>query len=521
MVAACVNENELTLCDRNCHKSIEQGLSTTGGIPVYFVPMRNRYGIIGPIPSSQFTPAAIAANIAANPLSKDAASQQPVFAVVTNCTYDGLAYDARRAQELLEQSVDRILFDEAWFAYARFNDLYRDRFAMRGDPADHPKDGPTVFVTQSTHKLLAALSQATFIHVRDGRRPIPHGVFNEAYCAQATTSPLYPILAANDIAAAMMDRQGGIVLTSDAIREAVDCRQAIDRLYQELAARGEWFFAPWNPPSVFDPATGKRIPFHQASPDLLSSDPNCWVLHPGESWHGFGDIVDDWCLLDPTKFGIVCPGMEDNGDLAEHGIPAALLTAYLTRNAIVPSRTTDHMVLFLFSIGITKGKWGTLINTLLDFKWDYDHNAPVADVAPDVVKAAPRRYRRMGLRDLGNEMWEHMKESRQAHWQAAAFSQLPTLVTTPRKAYQRLVAGDAELLPLEETANRVAAIGVIPYPPGIPVVMPGENIGPADGPWLNYIRTLQAWDHRFPGFETEVEGVETQEGVFHIYCLKS
>lgn len=46
---------------------------------------------------------------------------------------------------------------------------------------DHPKDGPTVYATQSTHKLLAALSQATFIHVRDGRAAIPHGRFNESY----------------------------------------------------------------------------------------------------------------------------------------------------------------------------------------------------------------------------------------------------------------------------------------------------------------------------------------------------
>jgi arginine/lysine/ornithine decarboxylase len=60
---------------------------------------------------------------------------------------------------------------------------------------DHPRDGPTIYATQSTHKLLAALSQATFIHVRDGRAVIPHGVFNEAYQLHTTTSPLYAISA--------------------------------------------------------------------------------------------------------------------------------------------------------------------------------------------------------------------------------------------------------------------------------------------------------------------------------------
>jgi arginine decarboxylase len=50
--------------------------------------------------------------------------------------------------------------------------------------------------------------------------------------------------------------------------------------------------------------------------------------------------------------------------------------------------------------------------------------------------------------------------------------------------------------------------------------MPGENVGPADGPWLTYIRTLQAWGQRFPGFEAELEGAEIHDGAYHVYCLK-
>jgi arginine decarboxylase len=61
---------------------------------------------------------------------------------------------------------------------------------------------------------------------------------------------------------------------------------------------------------------------------------------------------------------------------------------------------------------------------------------------------------------------------------------------------------------------------VIPYPPGIPIVMPGENVGPADGPWLTYLRTLQEFGHRFPGFAKEVEGAEEHDGQYHVQCLK-
>jgi len=519
IMSACVGDAEIALCDRNCHKSIEQGLVLTGGIPVFLAPTRNRFGIIGPIPPERLAPNAIAKAIADNPLAKNAASARPVYAVVTNCTYDGMCYDAADAEAILAKSVDRIHFDEAWYGYARFNPMYHDRYAMRGNPAEHPADGPTVFATHSTHKLLAALSQTSYIHIRDGRGAIDHGRFNEAYCSQASTSPLYALIASNDVASAMMDGPGGHALTQDVIDEAVACRLAVARVRQEFLTKKEWFFAPWNAEEIQDPASGKRVPFHRASPELLATNPSCWVLHPNESWHGFEGIPDNWCMLDPIKFGIVCPGMKADGQLADKGIPADIVTAYLGRHGIIPSRTTDHMVLFLFSVGITKGKWGTLLNTLLDFKADYDANVPLGLVLPRLVSAAPDRYAGMGLKDLGDEMWAHMKKNRQGHWQAQAYAGLPTPTMTPRRAFQQLMAGNAEKVPLDQMANRVVAVGVIPYPPGIPIVMPGESVGETDGPWLTYLRTLQEYGHRFPGFAKEVEGAEERNGVYHIYCV--
>ena len=103
-----------------------------------------------------------------------------MYSVVTNCTYDGMCYNAAGAEARLAKSCDRIHFDEAWYGYARFNPMYAIGIAMRGEPADHG-DGPTVFATHSTHKLLAALSQTSFIHIRDGRGAIDHGHFNQAY----------------------------------------------------------------------------------------------------------------------------------------------------------------------------------------------------------------------------------------------------------------------------------------------------------------------------------------------------
>jgi len=514
---AAVGRDQIALCDRNCHKSIEHGLVLTGGIPTYLIPLRNRYGIIGPIPPERLKKDAIKAAIKANSLAKGI-EERAVYSVITNSTYDGLCYNARRVQELLDPSVDRIHFDEAWYAYARFNPIYRERFAMHGDPADHK--GATIFATHSTHKLLAALSQASFLHIRDGRSPIPHERFNESFMMHASTSPLYPVIISNDITAAMMDGPGGQTLTNESIQEAVAYRQTMGRVHHEFAAKKDWFFNTWNADTVKDPKSGKSVRFEKAHPDLLTTDPDCWILHPGESWHGFDGLEDGYCMLDPIKVSVITPGVAVSGGLDKWGIPATLVTAYLHRRGIEVEKTTDFTILFLFSIGITKGKWGTLLNALLDFKHDYDDNTPLGEVLPWLVSNFPRHYGGLGLRDLASKMFAQLNETEQTHWLAKAFSTPPTPVMTPSMAYQKLIRGQIEHVALAELSNRVLATSVVPYPPGIPMLMPGELTGDTDGPYLSYLRALWSWDQRFPGFGHDTHGVENREGVYYVQCLK-
>ncbi|HEV2730991.1 MAG TPA: Orn/Lys/Arg decarboxylase N-terminal domain-containing protein [Terriglobales bacterium] len=515
---AAISDGQIALCDRNCHKSIEHGLTLTGAIPQYLVPTRNRYGIIGPIPPDRLTADALHASIASNPLVSTSTEEKPVFCVVTNSTYDGLCYNVKLLVELLDPTVDRIHFDEAWYAYARFNPIYRERFGMHGNPADHK--GPTVFTTHSTHKLLAALSQASFLHVRDGRNPIDHPRFNESFMMHSSTSPLYPIIASNDVTAAMMDGPGGIALTTESIQEAVAFRQTIGRIRKDFAANGEWFFGTWNADEVVDPKNGTRIPFESAPAQLLTTEPDCWVLRPGDTWHGFEGMEDGYCMLDPIKVSVLTPGVALDGSLQGPGIPASLVTAYLGGRGIQVEKTTDFTILFLFSIGITKGKWGTLVNAFLDFKRDYDLNAPLSQALPGLVRNHPDRYSHLGLRDLANAMFAQLQQSRQTHWLAQAFSTLPKPFMTPRDAYRRLVLNQVEKIPLDKLEDCVVATGVVPYPPGIPMLMPGENTGATNGPYLSYLQALQSWDERFPGFGHDTHGVENIDGTYYIYCVK-
>jgi arginine decarboxylase len=212
--------------------------------------------------------------------------------------------------------------------------------------------------------------------------------------------------------------------------------------------------------------------------------------------------------------------MGDDGKLQDTGVPAALVNAFFGRFGIVPTRVTDFQVMFLFSIGITKGKWGTLITNLLAFKRHYDANDPVSEVLPELAAQNGARYRNVGLRELGDEMFAYLKKNNPGEQLNRAFETIPVPAMTPRAAFQHIVRNDVELVPVTKIANRVAANAVMPYPPGIPMLMSGENFGGENSPQIGYLRGLQSWGEQFPGFERVTEGAEIEHGAYHVLCVR-
>ncbi|MCF2436909.1 hypothetical protein LV779_34135 [Streptomyces thinghirensis] len=101
-------------------------------------------------------------------------------------------------------------------------------------------------------------------------------------------------------------------------------------------------------------------------------------------------MTDGYCMLDPIKVTLTCPGLDATGVMSDRGIPARVLTAYLTTRGIVVEKTDSYTTLVLFSMGITKGKWGTLLDALMDFKDLYDGDAPLDRVLPALVAEHPR-----------------------------------------------------------------------------------------------------------------------------------
>ncbi|MCP2257395.1 arginine decarboxylase [Streptoalloteichus tenebrarius] len=532
VIQACVPQQAAVLVDRNCHKAINHGIILSGARPTYLRPVRNGYGLTGPIPPERLTAESIREQVAANPITDGGDAGEAgtmVYAGITNSTYDGLCYDAVRVAELLGTSVRNLHFDEAWFAYARFNPLYERRYGMAIDEQTMPTHAqrPTVFTNHSTHKLLAALSQSAMIHVRcSPDHEFDRHRFNETFMLHASTSPLYPLIASNDVAAGMMSGSGGRWLTTEAITEAVRFRQAIIRLGRRFQASGErppWFFGAWQPPEVIDPKTKKPVPFDKARLELLVTTPSCWTLAPGASWHGFEKMEKDYCLLDPVKVSITCPGVDATGRVDKgFGIPAKIVTAYLGRRGIVVEKTDAYTFLVLFSMGITKGKWGTLLDALTDFKRAYDTGADLVDVLPDLVRAHPDRYGHLTLPALCAQMHQALAVSGFLTLLNEAFTKRIDQVMSPGEAYQLLITGRAGLVRLDELReDHVVVTQVTTYPPGIPVLMPGEKVGPASAPLRSYLSAMEAFDRKFPGFESETHGIHPDtDGTYRLTCAE-
>ena len=512
--ASSVIADDVVLCGRNAHKSIEQAVTLTHAIPVYLLPTRNQLGIIGPILPSELDSATVRSKMEAHPLIQGA--KTPTLATITNSTYDGLLYHVPTVERLLGESVDRLHFDEAWLGYASFNSMYDERHALH--KTGRIDDAPTVFATQSAHKMLAALSQAAFLHVRQGRSPVDFTVLTEANMMHGTTSPLYPLIASSDVAARMMAGTSGRRLTQETIDEAIAFRQKMAQMKRDLGA--DWFFTCWQPDSVVD-ESGVTVAFADANPADLGTNPRHWLLDPEATWHGFAGLPEGYTMLDPIKVTIVTPGLRPDGEFDSWGIPAQLLTAYLAEHASVQvEKTQDYSILFLFSLGVSPGKWGSLITSLFEFKRDFDKNRPIREVLPLLWTQLPERVREGGLRDLADTMHEQIRVHDRMNALREAFSSQPKIVMRGADAYAALVRGDVERVSLSELAGRTLAIAVVPHPPGIPLYMPGESAGAEDSPALAYLRALEAFDREFPSFVHDIHGVEFVDGRYVVTCIK-
>ncbi|MEN9344207.1 MAG: arginine decarboxylase [Chlamydiota bacterium] len=485
---SCLKRGDIALIDRNCHKSLQHALTMTGAIPIYFIPSRNAYGIIGGIRLEEFDPKVIREKILKNPLIKNKKAKIKL-AVITNSTYDGLIYDVVEIKKRLKEVCDDLLFDEAWYAYAAFHPLYHDRFAMgkTHDKTIHPN----LFATQSTHKLLAAFSQASMIHVRSGSTGVDPDRFNEAFMMHTSTSPQYVMIASLDVATQMMEGKSGKILIEDSIDEAIIFRKKLLQMQRHVKTKSDpWWFSVWQPPF-----SSKR---------KMDHEPKNWELKSSDSWHGYTKIHNGFMMLDPIKVTLLTPGVNLDGSMADFGLPAPIVSKFLMNRGIVDEKTGFYSFLFLFSIGISQGKSSFLLSALSEFKKRFDKNASCEELFPDLAKLYPDVYGTLNVQDLAKQMHTHLKKKEIAKTTMKVFSDLPVPKMAPYEAYEHIIDGSTKELPLDKLLGKTAAVMLVPYPPGIPIVMPGEPITQSV---LDYLLAFEDFDNAFPGFETETHGI--------------
>jgi arginine decarboxylase len=486
-----VAPGDVVVVDRNCHKSILHSIIMTGAIPVFLTPTRNHFGIIGPIPDSEFTPEAIRKKIAANPLlaGVDASQVKPRILTLTQSTYDGVLYNTETIKAKLDGWIDTLHFDEAWLPHAAFHSFYAQYHAM-GKQGPRPKDA-LVYATQSTHKLLAGLSQASQVLVQDAQNnQLDRHLFNEAYLMHTSTSPQYAIIASCDVAAAMMEPPGGTALVEESIKEALDFRRAMRKVDKEFGK--DWWFTVWGPEKLASEGIGSR---------------DNWVLNANEKWHGFGNLAPGFNMLDPIKSTIITPGLDVSGKFAKTGIPASIVTKFLAEHGVVVEKTGLYSFFIMFTIGITKGRWNTLLTALQQFKDDYDKNAPLWRILPEFCAAYPM-YERLGLRDLSQQIHETYAKGDIARLVTDMYLSDLHPAMKPADAYARIAHRDTERVDIDALEGRITTSLLTPYPPGIPLLIPGERFNKKI---VDYLRFTREFNQRFPGFDTDVHGLVEDE----------
>jgi lysine decarboxylase/arginine decarboxylase len=457
-----VTKGDRVLVDRNCHKSICHSLIITDSTGTFMRPTSNKLGIIGPIPLSRF--------------EEDSKTDEPFrLMVLTNSTFDGLCYNVSRVIQALKGRVQNFHFDEAWFAHATFHPFYADRFGMHPKYQDPAVNDVPIFTTQSTHKLLAAVSQASMLHtlLPNNWPETPfqfHEKFNEAFMMHTSTSPLYPIIASLDVAVKTM-ALAGEPLAQCAIEEAIAFRREMAKRH---FGHPSWFKV-WQPTII---ATSDE--------DLVN--PKHWKLTEEDNWHGFSTIKnEDDILLDPTKVTIITP---------DH-IPAPIVVTFLRCRGIEVAKSTFKTFLLLFSHGVTMGNSSSLVSELDEFFQMYERDVRVTEVLPG-LESEPWAQT-LHIKAICDNMWRFLEDFPQTD-----LDHLPEIKMPPADAYRMLVRRKVKTVTLDEALGRASAVLVVPYPPGIPLLMPGEIINEK---MIAIFKFHERFNQRYPGLETEIHGM--------------
>jgi arginine decarboxylase len=511
-----VAPGDIVLLDRNCHQSHHYGMMLAGANVVYLeaYPLTD-YTMYGAVPLHEIKSKLLA-------LKRAGKLDRVKMMSLTNCTFDGVVYDVQRVmEECLAIKPDLVfLWDEAWFAFARFHPVYRDRTAMaaarklrdklasdeykrdyeaeltaeadnppsddelmnrrlRPDPA---KARVRVYATQSTHKTLTSLRQGSMIHVfdRDFEQKVSEA-FHEAYMAHTSTSPNYQILASLDLGRRQVALEG-VELVQRQIENAMQLRDAIDN----------------------HPLLSKYMSCLRTS-DLIPDDYRpSGIEQPLRS--GLRNMMAAWAadefVLDPSRITLSIGRTGYDGDTFKR-------EQLMDRHGVQINKTSRNTVLFMTNIGTTRSSVAFLVEVLVKIAGELEE-----------------RVSEMGLGERGRfeQTVRRLTTSSSAMPNFSgfhpAFRDFSGAEETPegdvrRAFYLSYDDANCEYLSTDEIFDKldsgidvVSATFVTPYPPGFPVLVPGQVFSQEI---LTFIRDLDT---------PEIHGYKPEFG-YRVYTEKA
>jgi len=483
---ALLAPGDIMLVDRNCHKSHHYGAVLSGALPLYVeaYPL-TKYSMYGAVPLRTIKKALLDLKAAGK-------LDRARMLVLTNCTFDGQIYNVERVmEECLAIKPDLIfLWDEAWFGFARWSPFYRRRTAMGAaailenkfqepayrqayedqvkkfgadldpnDPAlldtrllvNPSKVRLRVYQTNSTHKSMSCLRQGSMVLVKDQDYHTVEEQFHEAVFTHASTSPNLQIIATLDIARRQMELEG-YELVNRAIQLALDIRREVNshplisKYFRVLGA-------------------DDMIPAEYRATGFVD------YLSPGANWAtAVKTLREDEFALDVTRLTLVCGSAGFDGTQFKNMLAADF--------DIQLNKTSRNSVLLQTNINNTRSDIAHLIKVLVEISRKIEKR--LADGGSVVREAFGARVKSL-MEDVPN-----LPNFSQFH---SSFREDPLSVTSEgdmRSAFfgayreaqcehLKLFSSDIDQR-LKEGPELVSANFVIPYPPGFPIMVPGQVI---------------------------------------------
>jgi arginine decarboxylase len=509
---ALIAPGDIVLVDSNCHQSHHYALMLSGAQVTYLdaYPL-HEYSMYGAVPLREIKTRLLALRAAGK-------LDRVKMLMLTNCTFDGIVYDVQRVmEECLAIKPDLVfLWDEAWFAFARFHPVYRPRTAMRAartlaerlrqpeyraqydqhaaqladDDAsllaqrllpDPARTRVRVYATQSTHKTLTSLRQGSMIHVHD--QDFAQEVeanFHQAYMTHTSTSPNYQILASLDLGRRQAALEG-FELVQKQLEYAMRLRNAIDN--HPLLAR-----------YMHCLTTAELIPAEFRASGI--DQPLCSGLdNISKAWE------QDEFVLDPSRISLY---------IGPTGIDGATFKReqLMDKFGIQINKTSRNTVLFMTNIGTTRSSVAYLIEVLVKIARDLDER--VEEMSPAEQAAHARAVLKQtspcaplpgfsGFHPAFTDRGDHSTpegDVRRAFFLAYDDTRCEYLL--PDEVEQRMEAGQ----------HVVSATFVTPYPPGFPVLVPGQLFSQEV---LSFMRSLDT---------PEIHGYSPEAG-YRVYTSKA